>query len=516
MANEKKRNKKRSLKVDTQCLTAAPPSKLANSLSSVSTNVPDEYRDDLPMTPVKTKITSRIRTPKHKVMQTLRNMFIDMDDETLDVAMKAYDDEPETSLTEPSQGERLKLQDKLMCLLEMFPSLDIATVTRALADNEWDIDVTAEKFLSTHQPEAEVDERYTPSKSDSLPGVGSDLMEAIRRANIRTDIGNQAIALRALADLALHEELQTEIVRLGGTEPILRVLRSATRGLDSEVGSDLLELQRLAATALANLALHESNQSDLVTKGSLPILIEILNRCNDSVIQSNCCRAMANLAYRNEANEALIAKEGGIKSMVTLLKTQKDTEVLVETCAALANLARNANYQELMVQLDAMVPLLNQIRCDHDVEIVQQACRTVANLCMSRPSKSKLIQFGTLDVLVPLMSTDNSYTRRMAVMAVANLSTGSETHDDIAASGCLTPLFNTLRSTSEELDCQRQAARALANLTETASVRTQVVQAGGLGLFLSLAQHNSEEVQLLAAKTLANIASVKGVSQSWL
>lgn len=101
--------------------------------------------------------------------------------------------------------------------------------------------------------------------------------------------------------------------------------------------------------------------------------------------------------------------------------------------------------------------------------------------------------------------------------------TNSDIQPKIVEYGGLSTLFKLLHS--PRAHTQRQAARALANLSANRSLHPAFVREGGIGKLMMMATPSvtaqdaddsiRAEIQLLAAQSLANLASLRGMAQSW-
>lgn len=99
-------------------------------------------------------------------------------------------------------------------------------------------------------------------------------------------LANEAIQ-RIYDDLMWIAQRQVQIVELGG----LKLLLPLTKSSD-------IEVQRLAAHALANLSVNITNQIVMAQNGGIEMIITLLNSPSDQV-QRQAAKALANLGVNS-------------------------------------------------------------------------------------------------------------------------------------------------------------------------------------------------------------------------
>ncbi|KAJ9556481.1 hypothetical protein OSB04_011095 [Centaurea solstitialis] len=262
-----------------------------------------------------------------------------------------------------------------------------------------------------------------------------------------------------------------------------------------------------AVKVVANLAAEDTNQERIVEAGGLSSLLALLSsRSFDETICRIAAGAIANLAM-NEANQELIMAQGGISLLAMTAADAEDPQTLRMVAGAIANLCGNgsANFfftsviftgaianlsvsslayivHKLQARLRSeggIKALLGMVRSRHP-DVLSQVARGVANFakCESRTSskgkslkqllgnknsRSLLIEDGALPWIVQNANNDASIIRRHIELALCHLAQHEVNARDMVSGGALWELVRIAR------DCSREDIRALACRTLTSS-----------------------------------------------
>ncbi|KAL6004763.1 hypothetical protein ACLOJK_005319 [Asimina triloba] len=152
------------------------------------------------------------------------------------------------------------------------------------------------------------------------------LMNQVRHAQLK-DSGNEQKA--SIAKLFEQDDVDVRIhavkvvANLAAEE--LLFLRSATRVLHAQSRED-----------------HKSNQQKIVDAGGLNSLLMLLRSSEDETIHRVAAGAIANLAM-NETNQDLIMAQGGISLLSMTAAEAEDPQTLRMVAGAIANLCGNGN-----------------------------------------------------------------------------------------------------------------------------------------------------------------------------
>lgn len=172
------------------------------------------------------------------------------------------------------------------------------------------------------------------------------------------------------ANEAVLPERRAQIVELGGLELLLPLTKSPD-----------IEVQRLAAHALANLSVLPENQVTIAEQGGVEMLIPLL--ASPSVkVQQQAAKGLANLGV-NAENKRSIAAAGGIKALLPLLSSPQ-ARVVVECIAALANLAVDDDNEAAIGESGALASILTAAKTfNGNAEVANQCARALRNLSVN-------------------------------------------------------------------------------------------------------------------------------------
>ena len=178
----------------------------------------------------------------------------------------------------------------------------------------------------------------------------------------------QCQAALALRNLASDEKYQLEIVKAKGLPPLLRLLESA-----------YLPLILSAVACIRNISIHPQNESPIIDAGFLKPLVELLGSTDNEEIQCHAISTLRNLAASSDRNKQLVLEAGAV---------QKCKQLVLE------------------------VPL----------SVQSEMTAAIAVLALSDELKSKLLNLGVFDVLIPLTDSDSVEVQGNSAAALGNLS----------------------------------------------------------------------------------------------
>lgn len=178
----------------------------------------------------------------------------------------------------------------------------------------------------------------------------------------------QCQAALALRNLASDEKYQLEIVKAKGLPPLLRLLESA-----------YLPLILSAVACIRNISIHPQNESPIIDAGFLKPLVELLGSTDNEEIQCHAISTLRNLAASSDRNKQLVLEAGAV---------QKCKQLVLE------------------------VPL----------SVQSEMTAAIAVLALSDELKSKLLNLGVFDVLIPLTDSESVEVQGNSAAALGNLS----------------------------------------------------------------------------------------------
>lgn len=178
----------------------------------------------------------------------------------------------------------------------------------------------------------------------------------------------QCQAALALRNLASDEKYQLEIVRAGGLNPLLGLLRST-----------YLPLILSAVACIRNISIHPMNESPIIDAGFLRPLVDLLGSTDNEEIQCHAISTLRNLAASSDRNKQLVLEAGAV---------QKCKELVLH------------------------VPL----------SVQSEMTAAIAVLALSDDLKPHLLNLGVFDVLIPLTESESIEVQGNSAAALGNLS----------------------------------------------------------------------------------------------
>uniref|UniRef100_F6WK11 Armadillo repeat containing 5 n=2 Tax=Callithrix jacchus TaxID=9483 RepID=F6WK11_CALJA len=198
------------------------------------------------------------------------------------------------------------------------------------------------------------------------------------------------LALSILADCCTEGACRAEVRRLGGILPLVTILQCMKT--DS--------IQNRTARALGNLAMEPESCGDIHCAGAVPLLVESLTACQDSLCLQNVVRALRNLADSPQHRLAL-AQQGAVRPLAELLATAPDAALTSALVRALLELSRGCSRAcaEQLSLGGGLGPLVSL--ASHPKRLVREATiLTLANLCAQGLIRPALGNAGGVEVLV--------------------------------------------------------------------------------------------------------------------
>eukprot|EP00814_Leptocylindrus_danicus_P009478 CAMPEP_0116018954 /NCGR_PEP_ID=MMETSP0321-20121206/8948_1 /TAXON_ID=163516 /ORGANISM="Leptocylindrus danicus var. danicus, Strain B650" /LENGTH=3722 /DNA_ID=CAMNT_0003489431 /DNA_START=23 /DNA_END=11192 /DNA_ORIENTATION=- len=300
-------------------------------------------------------------------------------------------------------------------------------------------------------------------------------------------------AAAAIRGLSVTEDIRMKIVQEGGLEPLTRLLTSKD-----------VEILRETTAAFCNLSLSDENKFEIAKCGAIAPLICHLQD-DDMFIASQSSACLANLAELSD-NQDAVAMEGGIRPCISVMRSRY-IEVQRESGRLLANLCASST----SASIDSIVDsgghqLLISFLLSEDTACQRVGGFGVGNLCTHDKHRVTLMKAGVLEPLCSLARLEDIAVeiQRFAVLAIANLASSIETHQDFLDEDVL-PLLISL-SSARDAEVRQYAAFAVTKLSANANVRDAVTEEGGVEPVLYLARTDNVDVRTEILPALANLS----------
>eukprot|EP00276_Gloeochaete_wittrockiana_P003426 CAMPEP_0184652810 /NCGR_PEP_ID=MMETSP0308-20130426/10532_1 /TAXON_ID=38269 /ORGANISM="Gloeochaete witrockiana, Strain SAG 46.84" /LENGTH=875 /DNA_ID=CAMNT_0027087923 /DNA_START=212 /DNA_END=2839 /DNA_ORIENTATION=+ len=238
--------------------------------------------------------------------------------------------------------------------------------------------------------------------------------------------------LRSLLELSFSDEdVQYKIVHDGGL-PVLVYLAcnpspqstvQVTRGADviPIIPNDHLDLRRTAAAILAVSSLNVANHLMMVREAAMDGFIGMINH-SDTILQMHGAAGLAAIAANKDKKETIVkamVMAGAVPPLVKLSRS-KVFGVLLRVAWALGNITGTEEGQKAVAAEDihSVVKLASCGRA----EVQCQAARVIANLATYPPLKRKLVEEGVIEPLSILASSEHKPVLRFVSQSLASLS----------------------------------------------------------------------------------------------
>lgn len=306
---------------------------------------------------------------------------------------------------------------------------------------------------STSVPENRPTHQRKPSNSGSIKTENAQPtwphvdLAAILRAN---DIASADIPVRRIAAAAARDDAtRLKMIREGVAASIITLLRHEQATLD---------MRRDATFAIAELAVLEACEDELVAAGTVPVLVMLINlaKSSDRSTLGSACRGLRNLLGGKETTAVLAAKYGCVEPLLSIIDGRtgrgEEPEVVVEAAAAISNLshhgtrfqsyvikhgglaalttlgtsteneeamfhvvnvlaefAREVRWHKAIVAADGLLTAFRALRLARDPEVVAEASRLVGNVAVTQKARSAVREAGGLVALIDRLNRCQSF-----------------------------------------------------------------------------------------------------------
>jgi hypothetical protein len=141
-------------------------------------------------------------------------------------------------------------------------------------------------------------------------------------------------------------------------------------------------------------------------------------------------------------------------------------------------------------------------------QVQREAGRLVANLCADDGATSdSVMEGGGHQLLISYLLSQDTACQRVGALGIGNLCTQARHRRTLMQVGALEPLCTLARSEDIELEIQRYAVLAIANLASERLNHPGFVEEGMLPLLISLSNVPDQEVSKKRARGLQECSS---------
>eukprot|EP00300_Choanocystis_sp_HF-7_P033211 c4550_g1_i1.p1 GENE.c4550_g1_i1~~c4550_g1_i1.p1 ORF type:complete len:1289 (+),score=388.64 c4550_g1_i1:28-3894(+) len=332
----------------------------------------------------------------------------------------------------------------------------------------------------------------------------------------------QCKAAEALALVAESYHGKVRITELGGVLALLGLAKSSN-----------LNAQRPALRALKQLSSLAKNQHDIVEAKGLTLLLSIISHetpTQDDEIEELALSILANLAI-NANNEHRIVKAGGKKTLIKLAQGHHDPDADPEATAKKVRIARvaltNMESSKLFAELagysgwfprrlkEGEVKQISQLLEDNqNTGVEREVARALGNVSGQADNMKRVIAEGGVDAILALSGSPDAEVQASCARAVAVMAVNGEARAMLSKAGVVDRLTAALMATDPlqmQPDARLDILTALANmcvLPELTRSTLKIVRGGALHLLVRIVSGTSAfppDDQYQAARILASM-----------
>ena len=303
------------------------------------------------------------------------------------------------------------------------------------------------------------------------------------------DPDTQRQAISALRGLCLTPDNRISVVQKGILDPLILVSTS-----------DDIDTVREVASALNCLSSEYQNKEEISYR-AISTLIHLM-LLGDTDVERHASSAIANLMELTEIHPRFV-EEKGMAPLISLCSSS-DLSCRVEASRAIANLSSNPDLIEALIKENALPPLVKCIDVDGDK--AQYSALAVANFATNSRCLFEIVQAGALPGLVTMVSrTENMNCRRYSALAIANITACETFHSSIMAAGAPEALFTV--TNFSDAAANQFVACAIANLSSNICNHEPIVELGGLQPIIALVHDPDPNIHKQAAAALRGFSA---------
>jgi hypothetical protein len=338
-----------------------------------------------------------------------------------------------------------------------------------------------------------------------------------------------AASARLLEDLADVEDLddaeanRVAITDADGISPLICLCRVMHLVQESDgVEVDPLEEEALEAAASCIWILARGSQDrskKIVEQGGADAMIKLCALATRAGVLEAACGTLGDVANVKSVFQDTIAGMGAFPKLLRVLRDTDDEVVLRQGCWALSELCcDNRSNCNACVDEGGISELVRMCLHFHDAFLLEQAAAALSHIARFDDFNERIMQHDAVSGLERVLTLENPTAGRLrnGAGAIANLA-----HDFAAgAAACIctvTPLSDALKEICSEEETKNspelapvveQINRALMNLAMEGACALKIAESGVAVPLLDLVKDSPfDPVKLSAAGTLVNLSS---------
>uniref|UniRef100_A0A7S2P4N2 Importin subunit alpha n=1 Tax=Leptocylindrus danicus TaxID=163516 RepID=A0A7S2P4N2_9STRA len=285
-------------------------------------------------------------------------------------------------------------------------------------------------------------------------------------------------------------------------------LENLPQMVNGVMGNDPAQ-QTECTTAFRRLLSIEKNPpiQQVIDSGVVPRFVEFLQRDDNPALQFEAAWALTNIASGTSEHTGVVMEMGAVPIFCRLLMSPND-DVREQAVWALGNIAGDSPpCRDLVLNADAMLPLLQQLHQNSKLSMLRNATWTLSNFCRGKPQPNFEMVRPALPTLAQLIFSPDEEVLTDACWALSYLSDGpNEKIQAVIEAGVCRRLVELLLHPSPAV--QTPALRTVGNIVTGDDLQTQIIiNFNALPCLLALLSSPKKSIRKEACWTISNITA---------
>lgn len=281
------------------------------------------------------------------------------------------------------------------------------------------------------------------------------------------------------------------------------------------------EVARFAIGALVNIA-NDERFHDIVAKkeGLVSTILSLMQHNTLSIVRESS-RALANVLSSLVAQTIVINGTSGIEAIVNVSKLE-DYECQLNTAVAFRKLATNStSHVVFLSQDDVFSAVVNLATHSHNSQlgteketlrnIKFQATAALRDIASNHEFKVRFAEMGGIETAIELASLSDTAIKTLAFEIIRHLSIVHQLKRSLVnTSGVVSIITDYIGNGCQDegdQDLLIQIAESIANISEHAQNKVELVQMGILHCLVSLCKHDSNNVKRGTSRAFALLSN---------